>query len=308
MGSNTSAETLLKNFCIKQSLPVHYHALATQYFIPLADEINTLATGKTTLLVGINGSQGSGKSTLAAFLEQLLTKTYNRTVANLSIDDFYHTKEYRQKLALNKHPLFKTRGVPGTHDTELLKQTLFDLQQHQGVTAIPRFDKATDNRCPNSQWSQIKTPVDIILLEGWCIGVTAQDSNSLSKAVNMLEEKEDSEGHWRKEINTLIDKEYRALFSNIDHLIMLKAPDFQCVYQWRQKQEDKLRQSHNAQNNESSTANIMNTTELQRFIEHYQRLTEHMLCYLPKQADVVFELDYQHQIAKRINNGNTSRS
>lgn len=303
MGQTIQEESLITAFSSEHRLPQHFLTLAKRYFLPLAEEMNTLAAQKPTLIVGINGCQGSGKSTLAALLDKLLTQVYDKTVANLSIDDFYHTKEYRQKLAIDNHPLFKTRGVPGTHDVELLKKTLLNLtQNNKGTARIPRFNKATDNRYEEDRWSQIDTPVDIILLEGWCVGVTAQTTADLSKAINTLEENEDTQGLWRQMINASIDKEYQALLSKIDHLIMLKAPNFECVYQWRQKQEDKLRQSVGENTQES--AGIMEPSQLKRFIEHYQRLTEHMLCYLPQQADVVFELDHQHQIAKRTSNGN----
>jgi D-glycerate 3-kinase len=297
-----SEQALLKSFCASQGLPDHYISTAESYFLPLAEEINELSKQKPTLLVGINGCQGGGKSTLAALLEAALTEIYGKTVANLSIDDFYHTQSYRKELAAKIHPLFQTRGVPGTHDIELLQHTLSTLTLNQKNIAIPRFNKASDDRHSQKNWDRINGPADIIVLEGWCIGVTKQTSAALLKPINTLEQKEDPQGIWRNKINMHIDDEYTSLFSNIDHLLMLKAPSFQCVYDWRQNQEDKLRQANTeARNNNSG---VMDNTELTRFIEHYQRLTEHMLCFLPQQANVVFELNIQHQIIGRKDNGN----
>ena len=37
------------------------------------------------------------------------------------------TKTTRKKLSIKIHELFKTRGVPGTHDVKLLKKTFSDL-------------------------------------------------------------------------------------------------------------------------------------------------------------------------------------
>jgi len=38
---------------------------------------------------------------------------------------------------------------------------------------------------------------------------------------------------------------------------------------------------------------------LQRFIQHYERLTRHCLATLPAQADTVFTLDENHRVTGR---------
>ena len=38
----------------------------------------------------------------------------------VSIDDFYKTRKDRKLLSKNKHSLLMTRGVPGTHDIDLM--------------------------------------------------------------------------------------------------------------------------------------------------------------------------------------------
>src|ERR1051326_1709165 len=67
------------------------------------------------LTVGVTGPQGSGKTTLAAGMAPLLEEGGLRTVV-LSLDDIYLSKAARQRLAATVHPLFATRGVPGTPD------------------------------------------------------------------------------------------------------------------------------------------------------------------------------------------------
>lgn len=296
----SNAEKLLYDFCKAEQLPENYSAMAADYFLPLAESLSKGSEPQQQpLLIGINGCQGSGKSTLAALLTQLLTQLYSHRVCNLSIDDFYLTLAERESLAQEVHPLLKTRGVPGTHDIHLLTHTIKSLRAQENSVAIPRFNKAVDDRLPESEWDH-QGPVDIILLEGWCVGVQAEPKNTLSKPVNTLESQEDSQGIWRHYVNQMTRQYYGPLFKTLDQLIMLAAPSFQCVFDWRTKQEQKLAASLSAGESHSG---VMNTRQLARFIDHYQRLTEQMLLTLPKQANITFILDKQHTITGCINNG-----
>jgi len=300
--TSNQTQQLINNFCIQEKLPDTYKAIANRYFLPLVHEILTSEKSQPSsepFIIGINGSQGSGKSTLALFLSTILIKDHNKRVANLSIDDFYKTSHERHQIAKNIHPLLQTRGVPGTHDTRLLNTTLSKLSNNTDKVAIPRFDKSTDDRYPEDKWDSAQAPVDIIILEGWCVGVKPQTSEQLNKPINTLEQQEDVHGIWRNYINQLITTDYLPLFEQLDTLIMLKAPSFDCVYQWRQKQEDKLRDRlQNADKGKQS--GIMSNTQLQRFIQHYERLTIDMLDTLPNHANIIFNLDPDHTITNRL--------
>lgn len=296
-------QTLLDEFCTQEKLPDSYKTIAEAYFFPLADEIIQEQKKNQTnqpLIIGINGSQGSGKSTLAMLLSQIFNVLNGMNVANLSIDDFYKTKEERKQSAVDIHPLLSTRGVPGTHDIDLLNATLKQLSLTGIEASIPRFDKSTDDRHVKSEWGVINTPVDIILLEGWCVGARPQTQQQLNQAINTLEEREDPKGIWRNHINQVIVKDYLPIFERLDKLIMLKAPSFNCVYNWRQKQEDKLKAKRTDNKTLSvNSSGIMNTVELQRFIQHYERLTVDMLSTLPQYADTIFTLNSDHTVSTR---------
>lgn len=289
---------LLEDFCLQQQLPPEYIPMAKQWFLPLANDIAKQHQQKNApLLIGINGCQGSGKSTLSFLLKTLLKAQHQKSVTVLSIDDFYLTKKERQTLARDSHPLFITRGVPGTHDIAMLTEVIIQLQSDTQETWIPRFNKANDDRHNKQQWDKVSAPVDIILLEGWCVASPAQPEHLLRTPINTLEQDEDIDGQWRSISNTLLKNEYKTLFDALDTVIMLKAPSFNCVYQWRQLQEDKLRKAH--QEKSTSSQHIMDTAQLKRFIEHYQRITEHTLNTLSHTADIVFTLNSDHQIVQR---------
>ena len=84
-------------------------------------EYNTLKN-KKMLVVGIAGGTGSGKTTVTEILKIIPKKFFKRKVHVSSIDDFYKTLNDRDKMSHKIHPLFKIRGVPGTHDINLVKK------------------------------------------------------------------------------------------------------------------------------------------------------------------------------------------
>lgn len=212
--------------------------------------------------------------------------------AVLSLDDFYLDQEARQQLAASIHPLLATRGVPGTHDTQLMEQTLSALKAGK-PTLLPRFNKATDNPYPKDQWPQVTQPVDVVLMEGWCWGVPFQSESELIKAVNSLERRKDPQGLWRRYVNQQLQDAYQPLFELADIRLMLKAPSFDCVMQWRLEQEQKLAQKLNSSDDDSG---VMSAEQIKHFISYFQRLTEHSLAHQPILSDVVWQLDPARRI------------
>jgi len=241
-----------------------------------------LPTRRAPLLVGLSGLQGSGKSTLA---RQLAAAANARGVPTqvLALDDFYFGRRDRARLARNVHPLLATRGVPGTHDLALLARTLDALRNPTGASRIPRFDKGRDTRVPPSRWRRIAAAPRLILIEGWCIGVPAQATGELGRALNNLERTEDSDGRWRAWVNAQLADRYTRIWRRFDALVVLAAPDFEIVARWRDEPERALRRRGAPQ--------AMSRSTLRRFLMHYERLSRHALRTLPALADVLVALD-----------------
>ena len=289
-------QSMINSFINKNKLPTDFSVIAEGYFIPLAEEIKMhQSSAKTTYFVGINGSQGSGKSTLSAFIKDYLTENYDMKVVVMSLDDFYLSRIERQIIATDVHPLFTTRGVPGTHNMHQAKSVMHNLK-HQQPTTIPRFNKATDNPHPISSWSKVSCAVDIVIFEGWCWGVEPQTSKQLKQPVNGLEAIEDDNAAWRNHVNLQLSLHYKPLYSLMNKWVMLKAPCFEDIYAWRLEQEQKLIAATTF-NDKNDTQGIMNEQQIQHFIEHYQRLTEHSLDTLPNTCDHVFELNHERSIS-----------
>ena len=265
---------------LSEGLPGDYRSVVEQYWRPLADQIGDLWVDRRPRLIGINGAQGSGKTTLCRFLEALLVEHNLRTVT-LSLDDLYLTRAERQDLAMHEHPLFATRGVPGTHDVALGEAILDDLLAGR-TAALPRFDKAIDDRAAVRR--MIDPPIDVVLFEGWCVGAVPQPASALAAPVNELERYEDAGGDWRGEVNRRLGTDYVRLFERIDLLVMLKVEAFEAVRANRALQEQKLEASN------PEGAEIMDDAALDRFLMHYERLTRWMLEEMPGRADVVIEV------------------
>ena len=254
-------------------------------------------TGNEPFVLGINGAQGTGKSTLADFLREYLADEHGGRAVVLSIDDLYLTRAERQALANDIHPLLETRGVPGTHDVALgLKviDSLKRLEQGQSVR-VPRFDKSTDDRFPESEWTEVCDPADLIIFEGWCVGSEAVSDDELETAINDLEASEDPGGDWRHYVNQQLKEIYPPLFELIDALVFLSAPDFDCVLRWRTEQEEKLADRTNERETRVMT-HVMTQVQIERFIQHYERITRQNLKQLATRADVRLELGQHHQV------------
>lgn len=283
----------IDGFIREHQLPEAFRRQVDSYYLPLAVWLAEHREGDKTLVVGICGGQGSGKSTLTDFL-QLAWDHLGLHSAGFSLDDIYLTRIERRQLARDVHPLLETRGVPGTHDVALGLETISRLcnSDDDSEIPIPRFDKSADERAPQGLWPRHSGPLDILLFEGWCLG--ARPWENASEPINALEREEDSEGIWRNYANAQLDGPYRQLFAPLDILVMLKVPDMECVLEWRQLQERKLR---------ARSGNGMSDGDIVRFVQHYERITRNLLAEMPSRADCVLELGWDHQVKRaRLNN------
>jgi len=246
-----------------------------------------------TLFLGFSGGQGSGKTTVVKILKIILKKFFKRKIHVSSIDDFYKTLEDRNKMSYTTHPLFNTRGVPGTHDVNLVKDFFYFVKKKKfKKTKLPKFDKSIDNRLKKKYWFNIKERPEIVILEGWCVGAKPQSNSLIKKPINILEKYEDKDLKWRKYVNEKLKKEYKKLFAMIDHFIFMKIPNFKMVFKWRLLQENKLKKKSHL------NKKIMSYNGIKRFIMFYERITLQMIKDLSKSASVVMLLKKNHEIKK----------
>ena len=248
-----------------------------------------------TLFLGFSGGQGSGKTTVVKILKIILKKFFKRKIHVSSIDDFYKTLKDRNRMSYTTHPLFKTRGVPGTHNVNLIKKFFYFIKRKNfKKTKLPKFDKSIDDRLKKKYWFNIKERPEIVILEGWCVGAQPQSNSLIKKPINILERYEDQDLTWRKYVNEKLKKEYKKLFAMIDCYIFMKIPNFNMVFKWRLLQENKLRKVLRYKKK------IMSYNEIKRFIMFYQRITLQMIKDLSKSASIVMLLNKNHEIKKLL--------
>lgn len=247
-----------------------------------------IAGSRRPYIMGLSGLQGSGKSTLARVMKaQAESRGWHTEV--LSLDDFYYSRSDREALGQQIHPLLRTRGVPGTHEIELLMSVLAALPKasEKLPVAHPRFDKGRDTRMPPSRWPLATRPPQLIIVEGWALGIRPQTVAGLASPINELERIEDAEGIWRSWVNKQL-RGYQPLWRKFDALIVLLAPSWGIVQRWRSEQEQDLLARH--------APLAMDAAALRRFLAHYERLSRHALATLPAIADSCVEYDDERHV------------
>jgi D-glycerate 3-kinase len=246
------------------------------------------------LIVGICGTQASGKSTACEqAVEHLAELGLNAAV--LGLDDLYLGRKARAVLASEVHPLFATRGPPGTHDTGLGIATL-DAVKRGDTVRLPRFDKRADEPLPRVEWPTLTAKCDVLLFEGWCVGARPQDEAALENPVNSLERDNDPDGLWRRTFNDHLAGPTGDLFARIDRLIYLRPPGFEIVHTWRCQQEH----AYQATDRAEGAPAAMTDEQVARFIAHYERMTRHIISEMPDRADLTIQLDAARNVVSSV--------
>ena len=178
--------------------------------IPISFWIAKKTSKKNPIVIGLAGGQGSGKTTISSIIKLILSKYFKLNVFKISIDDFYKTRKERIALSKKIHPLLMTRGVPGTHDVEIMSNFLKKIKNKSfSPTRLPRFDKSIDDRVTKKSWYKISSKPDVVIFEGWCVGAKSQSGKQLKKAINPLERNEDKSLRWRKHVNNQLSNKYK---------------------------------------------------------------------------------------------------
>ena len=265
------------------------------FLIPLCFWISKKAEKKRPYFVGLAGGQGTGKTTISSLIRIILIKYFRLNVFRISIDDFYKTRKERINLSKRVHPMLLTRGVPGTHDINMMLNFFRKSKSKKFKRLkLPTFNKAIDDRFNKKKWYDLKKRPDVIIFEGWCVGAKSEKNTNLKKTINSLEKAKDQKQIWRKYVNHQLKSKYKNLYSQLNCLIYLKAKNFSLLQKWRLKQERKLWIKSKVKSKIMSKGDVLN------FMQTYQRITQNMFKNMPKYASIILNLNSNHQIKSAV--------
>ena len=269
------------------------------FLIPISFWIANKVEKKKPFILGLSGGQGSGKTTISSIISIILSKYFKLNVFKISIDDFYKTRKKRLELSKKVHPLLMVRGVPGTHDINIMLD-FFKRTKEKNFKSIkvPRFNKATDDRYNKKLWYSVKRRPDVIIFEGWCVGAKAEQNYSLKTPINSLEKLKDQKQIWRRFVNKQLKSKYKKLYDQLNCLLFIKAKNFSLLRYWRIKQEKKL----SLKSKRSNKLKIMSDKEIINFMQTYQRITQNMFKSVPKYASIILNLNSNQQIKSVVYN------
>lgn len=249
---------------------------------------------------GILGGQGVGKTTLGAILT-LILQTYGYKTISVSLDDLYKTHGDRQQLR-EEDPRLLWRGPPSTHDVDLGIQTLDALRQPAGrPIAIPRFDKALHNGSGDRIHPEWVTDVDIVLFEGWFVGVRPVDPSVFDVPIAPISTAADRA--FARDMNAKLH-DYLPLWERLDSLLVLQPADYRWSKQWRKQAEQQMR-SHGKAG--------MSDAEIDTFVEYFWKALHpdrfiKPLATDPEGADLVVEIQADHSVGAIYRGGRSRKS
>ena len=185
-------------------------------------------------IIGISALPGTGKTTLGKWLENISLK-FNFKISVISIDDFYLPSE-EMELAIKNNPWNVSRGFPGSHSIDLMKDKLLEWKV-DGKLNVPVFDKSLRNGLGDRAYWRQESP-DVLIIEGWFLGVKplCKDSNNSENFSPPLSSYEYS---YRVNIQKNLEK-YLNIWNLIDQIWHLKPMKFEYMNLWKSIQEEKM--------------------------------------------------------------------
>jgi D-glycerate 3-kinase len=258
-------------------------------WLPVAlDLVSARKKLNRTFVQGILGGQGTGKSTLCVILKEIFSYL-GFSAGNLSLDDLYLTSAERQKLQ-QRDPRLIWRGPTGTHDVSLgikvIEQCLDE--DYTAQISLPRFDKSLHNGEGDRTTPEIVDKPDILLFEGWFVGVQPIEEPLFEHPPHPIVTVEDRQ--FARDNNQRL-KAYIPLWSNLDSLIVLYPEDYHLSKQWRKEAEHKMI----AQGGDG-----MIDQQIDDFVEYFWKALHPELFIKPltSSANLVVEIKSDHTLGR----------
>ncbi|BAZ82630.1 glycerate kinase [Sphaerospermopsis kisseleviana CS-549] len=233
---------------------------------------------------GILGGQGTGKTTMSRILSLILQELGYSTLS-LSLDDLYKT--YSDRLTLTQQdPRLIWRGPPGTHDIDLGLSVLDQIRQGNSPVTVPRFDKSAYSGAGDRSTPEIVTNIDIVLFEGWFVGVLPIDPQAFTTTPPPIIT--DDDRAFARDMNHQLQA-YLPLWQRLDSLIALDPSDYRCSLEWRKQAERKMI---------AAGKSGMNDPQIEEFVNYFWRSLHPELLIKPllrsSKVDLVIQVNTDH--------------
>lgn len=182
------------------------------------------------------------------------------------------------------------RGPPGTHDIQLGLTVLDQLRKPNSLLVpiqIPRFDKSACGGAGDRRAPEIMEGADIILFEGWFVGVRPINPVAFDAAPPPILTPADRE--FARDMNAQL-KDYLPLWERLDRLILLYPTDYRRSLEWRRQAEQQMI---------AAGSSGMTDKEVEQFVEYFWRslhpdLFIKPLAIHPSWVDLVIEIQPDH--------------
>ena len=185
-------------------------------------------------IIGVSALPGTGKTTLGKWLESISSK-FNFKISVISIDDFYLPAD-EMELAIKNNPWNVSRGFPGSHSIDLMKEKLIKWKV-DGKLNVPVFDKSLRNGLGNRAYWRSESP-DLLIIEGWFLGVKPLSINS-NNFENLIPPLSSYETSYRVKIQKNLEP-YLDIWNLLDQIWHLKPLKFEYMNSWKSTQEKKM--------------------------------------------------------------------
>ena len=210
-------------------------SLMWNLWLPLAVNLAELRQklGRTPIQ-GISGGLGTGKSSLVSILNLLLSHLGYQTIS-LSLEDI--SKTYTERFSLKKtDPRLIWHDLPGTHDIYLGLQVLENCRQKviAQEILIPRFDKFAHHGAGDRVKPEAMTQADIVLFEGWFVGVRPLEETMFEYLLKRVPNLEDI--RFAQDNNERL-RAYVPLWEKLDSLLVLYPLDYHFSKEWSKQDE-----------------------------------------------------------------------
>ena len=200
----------------------------------LYDVCNTTKYKNKRKVIGLSALPGTGKTTLGLLIKRLSLKM-NMKVSVVSMDDFYLPFS-DMNLAIKNNPWNVSRGFPGSHSTYLIEDRILEWK-NTGIFNYPVFDKSLRNGLGDRSSWEIKSP-DVLILEGWFLGVNQISSEEISKE-KVKPCLYSHEVEYRLKIQKNLN-EYFKVWQLIEKIWQIKPKEFSYMDDWKSDQENEM--------------------------------------------------------------------